>query len=245
MKYLTVMIFISMLQNSALCVTPLALIYNGPGACPEDCITAAVNVAHKAGLQTQLVNSFEANPQIFSKASVWIQPGGMSSLVGIMMNVTLRQNLKSFIQRGGGYVGFCAGGFFASLEDPWRSNLAVFPGEAIFVTEFPDKPLMTSVSWKGKKRSVYWEGGPYFKVAKNSNFEAISYYENGSIAGVQGHYGMGKVIIVGYHPEAPAWWKKEIMLSQSELKHNHHIYTQDFDGSDDDIAIDMIKWATF
>ena len=81
---------------------PTALVYKGPGSCPEDCSKAAAEMARMAGMNPVYVGPDETRAEIFNDAVVWIQPGGKSSEVSKTMNAILKQLIREFVFRGGG-----------------------------------------------------------------------------------------------------------------------------------------------
>lgn len=70
--------------------------------------------------------------------------------------------------------------------------------------------------WFGESRFLYWEGGPYFEGAVPSGVETVSHYPDGSVAALRTNYGKGRVFVVGYHPEAPAFWRTYFKLSDPD-----------------------------
>lgn len=211
----------------------IALVYKGEGSCIEDCSESAAMVAQMAGLQPVYVSPNETNLNIFANAAVWIQPGGESMVVSQAMNMDLKRGLREFIQRGGGYVGFCAGAFFADrwIHGTRSEGLGVLTGRALSYERINTKAAMMDFNWNGQKRSVYWEEGPYMEVYGVSGVSMpFAFYPTGEVAGVYGLYNLGRVIITGVHPEAPQYWRDDIKAV-------------DPDGLDYDLAVDMVRWA--
>jgi hypothetical protein len=235
-------------------IPEVALIYNGPGACSKadndagesgyTCALAASVVATAAGLKTVYVSpdaltdtSTAAQVKaLFKDARVWIQPGGNANRAYDSLSSRLITELKNFIAAGGGYVGFCSGAFMATekIGDSGEDGLSIFPGST--TAQDPSANLAQGYSfepltWQGKKRSVYFEGGPSLEGVKdNPAVEKIAYYADGDVAAARAAYHHGHVFLTGAHPEAPAIW--------SEEDGNH-----DPDGIDHDLATSMVKWA--
>lgn len=212
----------------------LALVYKGPGSCPEDCSESAAHVAELAGLTPVYVGPQDFRPQLFSQAKIWIQPGGHSTDVAKAMAPELKQAIREFVQHGGAYVGFCAGGFFAgeTFHDETEIGLGLIPGQSLYeqsLDQYQDG-VVIDISWLGRLRSVYWEGGPYFVLRSPNAFTVTAYYPNGHVAGLRGPFGQGRVAVTGFHPEAPMWWRKNVPGT-------------DVDGLDEDIAVQMIHWT--
>jgi glutamine amidotransferase-like uncharacterized protein len=210
-----------------------ALIYKGQGSCIEDCSEAAAVVAQMAGLEPVYVSPEETNLEIFSDAAVWIQPGGESLEVADKMSLTLKQGIKDFISRGGGYVGFCAGAFFADnmIHGTKKIGLGIIPAVAKSYTQADPHGAMLEMIWNGKKRTIYWEEGAYIELDPGQKtFTPFTYYPTGEIAGVYGKFNNGRVAITGVHPEAPQYWRDDIN-------------GVDPDGLDYVLAADMVRWA--
>jgi len=217
---------------------PIALVYDGPGACEEDCAVAAAEIARLEGLTPLFVGPQDIPQPSWSDASAWIQPGGKSSTVARSMSAELKSWIRDFVDQGAAYVGFCAGGFYSTAEvsDRGIAGLGVMPGLTRFFDSFGDtEVIMTKILWAGVSRQVYWEGGPYFVLPETPVGEAprawpLATYENGQIAAAQALFGRGRVSVSGPHPEAPESWKTYYKL-------------QDSDGPDTDLAQGMLRWA--
>jgi hypothetical protein len=214
---------------------PIAFIYKGPGSCSLDqgdagvsgygCSEASADAATLAGLRYQFIAPTDLPD--FSKAKVWIQPGGISNVAYYAMSPALRTNLINFVKSGGGYVGFCAGAFLAA---DW---FYIFPGSAHgynYPTARYDVGYgFLATTWNGKPRKVYFEGGPYL-TGLSAGVEVTAKFDTGYVAAARTSFGAGRVYITGAHPEAPQIWSQEDGIS-------------DPDGSDLDLAAEMIHWA--
>lgn len=215
---------------------PVALVYKGSGSCLEDCSEAAAAMARLAGLNPIYVGPEETRAELFYGAAVWIQPGGKSSEVSKAMNPTLKQLIREFVFRGGGYVGFCAGGFYATkmIADRGVPGLGLLPGRNELYEAVNGEIEILTMTWLGQPRKVYWEGGPFFippteQEQSLSEYQILAYYPNGAPATVSSRYGEGHVVVTGVHPESPAWWKQD------------GVSLTDDDSDDFDLAVDMIQ----
>jgi hypothetical protein len=210
---------------------PVALVYKGPGSCVEDCSESAAEMARLAGLNPVYVGPEETRAEIFNEA-----PGGKSSKVSKTMNNTLKQLIREFVFRGGGYVGFCAGGFYSTelISETGNPGLAILPGQNRLYEEVQNDIELLTLNWLGAPRKVYWEGGPFFlppdgKTQYLSQYQVLALYPNGTPATVSSRYGQGAVVVTGVHPESPRWWKSD------------GVQLNDDDGDDFDLAVDMIQ----
>ena len=223
---------------------PIALVYDGIGSCVEDCSLAAANSARAAGLQPKYVGPkalTEASTptqiqMLFRGVKVWIQPGGYSKQAYEAMTPTLRKAIVDFVREGGGYVGFCAGAFLTTeqIGTTGSPGLGIFPGKTApydVPTIRPDLVFsLEKVQWFGTPRTIYFEGGP-FLYDLDSRVEVVATYQDSKVAAARTTYGKGRVFISGPHPEAPLWWS-----SVDDIR--------DPDGSDQEIAVNMIHWAS-
>ena len=175
------------------------------------------------------------DPSLLESAKIWIQPGGKSSGASLAMGPTTREALKKFVFNGGGYVGFCAGGFLTTPKVGSTSNpgLGIVDGRSTpFKGSRKSVSLQRLVTPQGPKYH-YWEGGPYFSFtgAQAKKVDITSrYYRTNQINGFTTVYGSGKVAVTGTHPEAPLWWYEDGSI-------------RDLDGLDNEEASSMIKWA--
>jgi glutamine amidotransferase-like uncharacterized protein len=238
LKLIVASLFVSFVSsNSAWANTgaPLALVYNGNGVCPgeDDCAGAAAAVARAAGFRVRYVSGYERDLTIFNQASVWIQPGGVAATMSESMSYALKQAIRSFVNNGGGYVGFCAGAFLATNMVGTTSvpGLGIFPGRTQLVEGiYSAYGVILPMTWAGTRKHIYFEGGPHMIFSPRSNIEPRAYFDDGTIGSARTNFGMGRVYITGAHPEAPADWREEP-------------YLLDVDGVDINVGVDMVNWA--
>ncbi len=216
-----------------------ALVYNGPGAC-DGCYQAANQIAIRAGLDPTYVNengltetSTQAEKEaLFKDVVVWLQPGGKSSIVMQNINDVLKSALQDYVKAGGGYVGFCAGAFASTEMVGTTSYLGYgfLPGSTKVYKDRYQADVVP-ITWNGKVRNIYWEGGPYiYNLPNDGDSEVIATYPNGQVAAARSHFGKGKVFVSGVHPEATQDWFDDYgMQSPSGLNF--------------DLAVDMVNWA--
>ncbi len=212
-----------------------AIVYGGPGSCPDGCTDAAVTVTRLAGFDPLVITPENFHPSVLEGVKVWVQPGGKAGQASNAMGTEMREHIKTFIKNGGGYVGFCAGAFLATKKVGTGSvtGLGIIPGTTKLYKNSPGNISVQAVLRPQGVRYWYWEGGPRF-IFSNQEFKTVrvtSRYQVGNyIGGIDTMYGKGRVSVTGLHPESPKWWFDEAHLI-------------DPDGSDNQEAADMIKWA--
>jgi len=212
---------------------PIALVYNGPGACLT-CWTSAAQNARLAGFKVKLVNSGLRDYGVFNQAKLWVQPGGNSRSASKAMGSKMLSAIRNFVSSGGGYVGFCAGAFL-STERVGTTNLeglGITPGRTELWDKSDGPGKMINIAWEGDIRSIYYHGGPFIDLTgvNDPSLRVISHYDDGSNNGLIVNYGSGRVAVTGAHPEASKIWKVMKLV-------------RDRDGSDQPLVVRMMKWA--
>jgi glutamine amidotransferase-like uncharacterized protein len=218
---------------------PIALVYNGYGACTEDCALGAAQVAELAGFEVRYVNPENYSRDLLDDAALWVQPGGKSTNAAKAMGAEMLNDIKVFIATGGGYVGFCAGAFLSTHEigTSGKKGLGIVDGNTILYKGASRSYTSEPSTWvlsNGEviSRNVYWEGGPRFYFNKKQKQKVVvtnHYAKTNQVAGVKTSFGNGRVSVTGMHPEAPAWWFEGIPGTHATSW---------------DLGVDMMKWAT-
>jgi hypothetical protein len=219
-------------------VKPLALVWNGPGACKPGCGSAAAHVARLAGFRTQYIYPGLTDFSVFNEAKLWVQPGGKSTTAAESMGPALLNQIREFVGNGGGYVGFCAGAFLSTqlIGTSGATGYGISPGETeVYIDSNKDHRMLKMKTTTAGERYMLYAGGPYFHITddqlKAVQGEVTAWYPDGKVAGIHAHYGKGKVAVIGTHPEAGWVWK----LLDGKI---------DPDGSDIFFAVEMVKYAT-
>ena len=217
---------------------PLALVYQGPGAC-EGCETALADLLARAGLRTRFIGPAELrSDEAFADATLYAQPGGDETMlvrdaVGAADWPAAAARITRFVQGGGRYLGVCLGGFLAAR---WVDDAGTIPalrlisGEGDYFRGTPIDPnadQVIPVHWllPETERAMYFQGGPFFAEQAGTVYAR---YADGTIAALATSYGQGKVAVSGVHFEAPAEW-----YSSNGL--------HDADGLDADLGLRMIQ----
>lgn len=213
---------------------PIALVWKNGGTCFPYCATSAGKMAVKAGYDVRYITKNTKHlKEALKIAKVWIQPGGKSKKAASRMGVDTMKLIKEFVRDGGGYVGFCAGMLLATekIGTSDIDGLGILSGKTIhLMDDAQDRPYILDIDLVDEgERNIYFSGGPYL-IDQDYKTNVWANYRNGEIAAVESTYGAGRVVVSGFHPEVPRWWKKVTRMF-------------DADGSDHDIAVKMIKKA--
>ena len=234
---LTLFISIGPLQAQASESGPgLAVVYRGSGACVP-CVTGAVKAAKAAGLSVVLVDEGLSDFSVLATAKVWIQPGGTSKIAIEAMGQKYLNEIRQFVARGGGYVGFCAGAFLSTQHNGTTDaeGLGIVPGRTLPLFEDSsraDHPYLLNLTWGDRTRSIYFNGGAYFDLTgvNDPNLKVLATYDDydHKIAAISTRFGLGRVAVTGAHPEE---------INAVKLARFMH----DRDGSDRFLAVEMIE----
>lgn len=213
---------------------PLALVWNNGGTCFPYCASSAGKMAIKAGYKVRYITKkTQKIEEALKEASIWVQPGGKSKVAAARMGAKTLSLIRNFVNDGGGYVGFCAGMLLATkkIGDSEVDGLGILNGKTIhLMSKAQDKAQILNINMvEHGYRSIYFSGGPYL-IDQDTQTYTTGYYDSGEIASTESVFGKGKVIVSGFHPEVPSWFKR--------LRRKY-----DPDGNDFDIAIEMMKRA--
>src|SRR5690606_27294602 len=65
---------------------------------------------------------------------------------------------------------------------------------------------LVHVNWRGRRRRLFFQDGPYFWLRPGADAAVVATYPNGTIAAMVAGFGSGRVGVVGPHPEATVDW---------------------------------------
>lgn len=199
-------------------------IYSGPGA-PKSSVDAVVNVLEPFPEVTAVILTGEDVGVLnLSSYDVLVFPGGSGSSQSKGIGEAGLKNVREFVNKGGGYVGICAGAYLACSNFSWGLGILNAGtvsskwrrGQAILDLQLTDdgKPLLGDVKDAFKVR---YHNGPILKPWTRTDippYTTLALFrtevaENGSPAGVQinspshaiATFGEGRVFVSSPHPE--------------------------------------------
>jgi len=215
----------------------VALLYEDAGTSNGDVLCAALEAAFSTlgnnigswGLHLVRVSANDiVDGSCFADANIIIFPGGRDLPYVAKLQGPGVENIQKFVEKGGKYLGICAGAYFASsycefekgtdLEVCGERDLKLFPGKAKgcvypgfqYDTENGARMMNVNLILNHNESignfPVYYNGGCEFILDSESNsmeVESIANYEDfpDKNAIVFCKYGNGRVLLSGVHPE--------------------------------------------
>ncbi|MEV4544309.1 BPL-N domain-containing protein [Micromonospora echinaurantiaca] len=191
---------------------PVALVYRGPATlpgCPE--ATAALLKSSRWGFDVRYVGPDADLPlshRALAGAALYAQPGGGTLKRGYRQLKHHRDEIRQFVHSGGRYLGICLGGYLAGATP----GFALLPGDtdqyigSAAATVRSERDTVVDVSWRGRRRGLFFQDGPYFWLRPGAEADILATYPNGTIAAMVTRLGAGRVGVVGPHPEATDDW---------------------------------------
>jgi glutamine amidotransferase-like uncharacterized protein len=146
---------------------------------------------------------------VLSQASIYAQPGGGELEPAYRHMHRYRTVIRDYVAAGGGYLGFCLGGYLAGATP----GFALLPGDTDQFIVTRGAAVATTVDtvvdvvWRGHRRSLFFQDGPVFLLRGSpAGVSVLAYYPTGRIAALTTPFGAGVVGVVGPHPEATHDW---------------------------------------
>ena len=160
------------------------------------------------------------------ETALFIIPGGQDVFYESSLGDQGNAKIKQYVERGGSYLGICAGAYFASgaiefekggqIEVCGERKLKFFPGLAVGPAYGSNKYSYTSekgaaaasILWKQESVFVYFNGGCLFAKAREfPDVAVLAAYDDieGSPAAIVAcPFGKGKAVLTGVHIEYSA-----------------------------------------
>jgi len=189
-------------------------------------IKELMSVLEKADeLDVQKITAEDIRGGALDEYDVVIHPGGSGSKQGKQLDAEGREAVRSFVRKGGGFIGVCAGAYLASADYPWslhildakvldRKHWARGTGTVRIGLSDEGRRILRDDS---QNVSIYYGQGPLLAPAADPSipdFVPLGTYEteiakNGAPSGVMvgttaiaaGQFGRGRVLCFSPHPE--------------------------------------------
>ena len=199
---------------------PQIALYSETGA-DESCILATTRMFEWMNYNVTLLNADSINITSLNRFNLICFPGG--DMYQYSQNISAEgfEKIRAFIRAGGGYIGICGGAYFTGEKIYWQgsqlpmNSLAIFPG----ITRGPIDEIAHFPHCKMCKTNIVNNShpitrtepdttwicycyGPTFFPDEDAKIDILGRYDIGdqpSMAAFE--YGMGRVFIIGTHPE--------------------------------------------
>ena len=194
---------------------------NGTGAW-EDGIVAFENLLDWKGISHERITAPDINSVDLRPLYQAIYfPGGYALYYKLAIDENGLQNIRDLVNSGGGYIGICAGAYFASDSVYWEEDglldypLDLFDGTARGAIDAiapwdnyamttlkmnPDNPIN---EFEPATEQMLYYGGPVFVPHSGQQVDTIAVWAawHDSLAAINFDYGSGRVLLLGPHPE--------------------------------------------
>lgn len=197
-------------------------LYEDAGASPNKIVALLENAPT---LKVTRVTAEQIRTGALDNADVLIHPGGSGGKQGATLAEEGRQRVRAFVQRGGGYIGICAGAYLATCDYTW--SLHILDAKVIDKAHWArgNGPVDVSLSASGQQLlaapkescSILYFQGPLLAPASNPDlpdYQLLGTFESevhkdgvpggvmkGTTAIAASTFGAGRVFCFSPHPE--------------------------------------------
>ena len=208
----------------------------------ENGVTATLGMLKWMNVTVKVVTAQDINNNELDGFLALYIPGGDMYQYSIEISAEGRENIQSFVEAGGGYIGVCEGAFFASESYRWanpkhrcmKSTLGLLEGTAFgpidALSHYPNY-TMCMISIVGNAHiivdsepEVHWmlyDGGPAFAPRPAANAVILAKYgQSNDTAIVAFEKGQGRVFLIGAHPEFEEGSERDGVTFENELEDN-------------------------
>jgi glutamine amidotransferase-like uncharacterized protein len=195
-------------------------LYSGKG-CWDDSVVASEKMFEWMGCDVSLIDAGYVNDKSLDDFGIICFPGGDMYRYADDITSKGKGKLRDFVNAGGGYIGICAGAYFAAEKIIWAGKdiptepLGIFPGKAVGIIDeiapFP-KYAMCRVNVVDFEHPItardiyslwvlyYW--GPRLIPKPGTDVDVLGVYAvGGDPAMVAFEYGAGRVFLIGPVPD--------------------------------------------
>ena len=212
-----------------------AAVYVGPGARGVGAFRWMQLMDQAEGVEARFVDGEAIRNGALESADLLVMPGGKSRVEAAELGEKGQREVRAFIERGGSYVGTCAGAFLLmGGEEPEKKILGIAPfkhvdgewgGEAMLQVAYT-KTAERLTGMTITNHTERFNGGPVMvptKAVSGANFKVMSRFKSnlhseeakpnlpsmgGAASAVAGTFGKGRVWLFSTHPEYyPKTWK--------------------------------------
>ena len=190
-------------------------IYVGPRVW-RDGLQALEAYLESRNISYSLVDSNAIKRGMLNSYDILVVPGGWAYSYRLDLGLDGNKAIRRFVEEGGGYLGICAGGFYASRIIMWEAKIYHYSlGILDAVAQGPKQGypwptyarLSINVTEAGlalglnKTYTAVYYGGPEFRDLGRGIQVIAVYGDDGMPAIIAGTFGKGRVAATGVHLE--------------------------------------------
>ena len=120
-------------------------------------------------------------------------------------------DVRLYVQKGGGYLGVCMGAYWAGPE---YCNLI----QGVQVERYIGRgeirrsyPTTARVDWRGTLENMFFWDGPAFQIKEGAGVEVVARYQSGDPMALR----QGRIGLIGCHPESQQdWYTRKYMRAR-------------------------------
>jgi len=210
-------------------------VYTGAGVSDRSRTALAAVLSPQPRLKLRDLTADDIRQGKLAAVNVLVHPGGSGSAQARSLGPEGRQQVRDFVQRGGGYVGICAGAYLATCDYDW--SLRLLDAKVIDRQHWNRGFGSVDISLTPRGRellgvdrqrlSIYYHQGPLLAPAENPDipdYDDLAKFEteiarNGAPPGIMlgqtaiaaGVYDQGRVACFSPHPERTAGLEKLLL----------------------------------
>lgn len=188
------------------------------GRAARETVKALRRLLH--GWEVARIKREDLTPEHLDKASLFVMPGGRDIFYHEALTGEKAGYVRAFVERGGSYLGICAGAYFAcdsiefekgeKLEVCGARDLKFFPGiargSALGTGEFTytgyGGARIAHIAHEKKSIPVYYNGGCTFIGDFSAECTPFAWYEETQEpVALLCRVGKGRAVLLGVHPE--------------------------------------------
>ncbi len=230
------LIFFPVSMYSQIATPTDVAVYDDEGAW-EDGVIAFEHFLDWKGLSHERVNAQWINTNdLHPRFRAVYFPGGYAYDYKRKLTAAGERHIRELVDAGGGYVGVCAGAFFAATRVEWEGGsypytLGLFKGRAFgalpqimpwpgyTLTTISLNPLHEVNTRLPRTFTTMYYGGPAFYPDAGQEIDTLASWDqfNAHPAIITLNYGQGRVLLIGPHPEIEETSARDGNLFGSEL----------------------------
>ena len=194
--------------------SPDILLFNGNGV-SRNGVAALEALLEANGFRYDTIDSprLDALPDgRLREYRLFIVPGGNFEVLGQGLKRETVARVRAAVRDGLNYHGICAGAFFAGNSPFNGLNLTGVQFHFYAISSDGIRKAVVPIKTAdGHTYDQYWEDGPQL----SGWGDVVASYPDGTPAVVQGHLGVGWVVLSGVHAEAPEGWRESMRFRTS------------------------------